>query len=370
MVVEAAGAEVGAGQALPAEGRTVGAAAHGVFHWLQARLADGGAGVLHQMEMGLDLFKHVAVAVLDLHLHGALAVLAVEVAGDMEEVVLFVLQLLGVVVPQDVAQLGRGDVAVHLAQVVEALIALGGLGTCHQGQSGVELHGHVGGVDHGVFGAAGVDREAVDGDGGRGCIEVFVLDAAHIAAIDGVGKVGAKAGDVEQGSALADLLVGGKGDAELAVGAALGEEGLGGGQDLRHAGFVIGTQQGGAVGGDEGLALQLFQEGEGGDLQHRPGGRQQHVPAVVVLMQDGVDVFARGVGGGVHVGNEAQRGQLLAAGGGGQGAVDVAVLVHPGILNAEGFHFLHEDAGQVKLPLRRRVGAGFGVRGGVHPGVF
>ena len=50
-------------------------------------------------------------------------------------------------------------------------------------------------------------------------VEVLVLDAARIAAVHGIGKVGPKAGDVEQGSALADLLIRGKGDAQLAVGA-------------------------------------------------------------------------------------------------------------------------------------------------------
>ena len=63
-----------------------------------------------------------------------------------------------------------------------------------------------------------MDREAVDGDGGAGRIEVLVFDAAHIAAIDGVGEVGPEAGNVKERSALADLLIGGKGDAELAVG--------------------------------------------------------------------------------------------------------------------------------------------------------
>ena len=273
-------------------------------------------------------------------------------------------------VAQDVAELGLGHIAVHLAQVVEALTALGGLRAGHDGQGLVELHGHVGGVDHRVLRGAGVDREAVDRDGGAGGVEVLVLDAAHIAAIDGIGKVGPKAGDVEQGSALADLLIGGKGDAELAVGAALGDEGLGGGQDLRHTGLVVGTQQRGAVGGDEGLALQVFQEGEGGDLHDHAGGGQGDVAAIVVLVQDGVHVLTGSVRCGVHVGDEAQRRLVLAAGGGGEGAVDVAVLIHKGVLDADGLQILHKDMGQVELPLGRGMGAGIGVGCGVNAGIF
>ena len=86
-------------------------------------------------------------------------------------------------------------------------------------------------------------RRAVDGDSGRCGVEVLVLDAAHVAAIDGVGEVCAEARDVEERSALADLLIGGKGDAELAVRQLLFDKGLGSGQDLSDAGFIVSAQQ-------------------------------------------------------------------------------------------------------------------------------
>ena len=46
-------------------------------------------------------------------------------------------------------------------------------------------------------------REAVDGHGGGSCVEVLILDAAHVTAINGVGEIRAKARDIEEGSALA-----------------------------------------------------------------------------------------------------------------------------------------------------------------------
>ena len=322
------------------------------------------------MEMRLDLFQHVAVAVLDLHFHGAVTVLAVQIRGNVQQVVLLELQLGCVVVAQDVAQLGLGHVAVHLAQVVEALAALGGLRACHDRQSAVELHGHVGGVDHGVLGRAGVHREAVDGNGGCCGVKVFVLDGPGVAAVHGVGKISPKARDVKQVGTLADLLVGGKADAQLAVGQALFQHGLHSGHDLGHTSLVVSTQQGGAVGGDQGLALHGCQEGEGGHLHHHAGGGQSHVAAVVVLVQDGVHVLAAGIRGGVHVGDEAQCGLVLAAGSGGQAAVDVAVLVHTGILHAQSLELLHQLVGQVKFPGGGRVRTGFGIRGGVHPDII
>ena len=268
-------------------------------------------------------------------------------------------------VAQDVAQLCGGDVAVHLAQVVEALTPLGGLGTCHHRQGAVELHGNVGSVDHGVLGRAGVHREAVDGHSGSSSVEVLVLDVAGIAAVHRVGKVCAKAGDIEQVGTLADLLVRGKADAQLAMGAALADDGLHSGHDLSHTGLIVCTQQGGAVGGDQGLALHGGKEGEGGDLHHLAGGGQHHVAAVVVLVQDGVHVLAAGIRGGVHVGDQTQCGLFLAAGGGWQGTVDVAVLVHTGILHAQSLQLLHQLVSQIKLPRSGRMGAGLRIRGGV-----
>ena len=320
--------------------------------------------------MGLDLFQHIAVAVLDLHFYGTCAVLAVQVIGNVLQIVLLELQLGGIVVAQDVAQLCGGDIAVHLAQVVEALTPLGGLGTCHHGQSTVELHGNVGGVDHGVLGRAGVHREAVDGHGSSGGVEVLVLNVAGIAAVHRVGKVCTKAGNIEQVGTLADLLVRGKADAQLAVGAALADDGLHSGHDLSHTGLIVCTQQGGAVGGDEGLALHGGKEGEGGDLHHLAGGGQHHIAAVIVLVQDGVHVLAAGIRGGVHVGDQTQCGLFLAAGGGGQRAVDVAVFVHPGVLHAQSLQLLHQLVSQIKLPRSGRMGAGLRVRGGVDPDVI
>ena len=154
------------------------------------------------------------------------------------------------------------------------------------------------------------------------------------------------------------------------MGQLLLDDGLGGGEDLGHAGFIVCAQQGGAVGGDEGLALQLFQEGEGGGLHDHAGAGQDDIAAVVVFVEDGLDVLAGGVGGGVHVGDEAQRGLLLAALGGGDAAVDVAVLVHKGVLDADGLHLLHQQVGQIKFPRGRGVGARFGVRGSIYFGVF
>ena len=145
------------------------------------------------------------------------------------------------------------------------------------------------------------------------------------------------------------------------MGQALFQHRLHSGHDLGHTSLVVSTQQGGAVGGDQGLALHRGQEGESRNLHHHAGGGQGHVAAVVVLVQDRVHVLTAGIRGGVHVGDEAQCGLVFAAGSGGQAAVDVAVLVHTGILHAQSLELLHQLVGQVKFPGGGRVRTGFGI---------
>ena len=312
--------------------------------------------------MGQDLLLHVVVAVLELQHRGAFAVLFIDGGGSGGHRGLAGLEFLHVVVADDVLQLRFAHRAAHLAQVVEALGALGVLRALIGGQHGVQLHGDVLGVLHQVLCAAGMHREAVDGDEGRGRVEVLVFQLAHIAAVHRVGIVGAEALDVEQVGALAHLLVGGEGHADLAVGDVLLLQPLHGGEDLGDAGLVVRAQQGGSVGGDEGLALPVRQFGELGHTHVLAGTGEQNVAAVVVLDDLGLHVLARGVGGGVHVGDEADGGFILQAGGGGQHAVDIAVFVHPHLLKAQFLHLPFQQTGQVELA------GGAGVRGAVVVG--
>ena len=122
----------------------------------------------------------------------------------------------------------------------------------------------------------------------------------------------------------------------------------GGAEDLRHAGLVVAPQEGGAVGGDEGLALVLQQGGEVAGGQGEAAFPQGDVAAVVVFDHLGLDVLAGDAAVGVHVGDKAHGGLPLR--GGGDGAVDEAQLVHVGVLDAHGFHQVHDVGPQDFLP--------------------
>ena len=90
----------------------------------------------------------------------------------------------------------------------------------------------------------------MDGHDRGGGVEVFVADLADILAVNGVGVGCAEALYIKQACALADLLIRGKADAELSVGAVFSDDALKRGHNFGNTGLVICTQQRGAIGRD------------------------------------------------------------------------------------------------------------------------
>ena len=121
------------------------------------------------------------------------------------------------------------------------------------------------------------------------------------------------------------------------------------GHDLRHPRLIVRPQQGGTVGGDEGFALQPRQEGEVRRLDHPAPLGQGDVAAVVLLMEDGLYILPGEGGSGIHVGQQAQGGGALAAGGGGQPGRDDAVLVDARVFQPQPLQLVHQRPGQVPL---------------------
>ena len=248
--------------------------------------------------------------------------------------------------------------------MVEALVAFGMGGGLGGGQEAHELRRQEGGVLHLVLGLAGVDVDAVDPDlGGRG-VEVLILQLPDLAAVHGVGLLRGELGEVEVVRAPANLLVRREADGDLAVLLLrMGQEAGAGADDLGDACLVVRPQEGGAVGDDELLADVLREVRE---VLHPQGLAvpQLDVPALVAEAP-GLHVLAADAGGGVHVGDEAQGGQVLAAGGGRQHAVDIAGPVQLHVLKAQGRQLLREGLAQDPLPGRGGHGLRVLIRGGV-----
>ena len=175
---------------------------------------------------------------------------------------------------------------------------------------------------------------------------------------------------IKQVSTLANLLIGGKAHADLAVGAVFFLQDLQHGHNLGHTGFVVRTQQGGAIGGDQGLALELCQEWELPGAENCAGTGQDNIAAVIIFMDLGLHILARCIGGSIHMGNKSKALGSFVAGGGGQRGVNIAVLIHMGIRKAKVLQLLDQHAGQVKLAGGGGVGIAYGVRGGIHLNVI
>ena len=319
--------------------------------------------------VGADLLHHVPILVPKGDLHGAGTVLLVEEGLDLPEGSLAAVEPGSAVVPDDVGQGGLFHAPFQAVQVEEALVHVRMLGPLRPRQQAVQLHGHLQGVDHDALGGAGVHVPAMDGHLGGAGVEVLELDLPRLAPVHGVSKVAAEALHVEAVGTVADLLVGGEGHADEAVGDIALLEPLHQGHDLRHARLVVAAQNGGAVGGDEGLALQLQEAGEILGGQDAAGIPQGDVAAVVVVDQRGFHVLPGEVGDGVHVGDEAQPGLVLVAGSGGQGAVDVAFVADPGVLDAQFLKLLDQEPSEVELALRGGVLHKLLAAGGMDPGV-
>ena len=259
-------------------------------------------------------------------------------------------------------QLGTLHLALHAQQMEEALIALRQLRALSHGEQALEFHGDQLGIHHLPLGRAGVDVQPMDDHLRTGGVKVLIFDLPHGAAVGGVGKVRTEALHVEPVSTPADLFVRGKADLQCGVPTVHGEQLLRRRHDLRHARLVVRAQQRRAVGDDQVLALMVFQI----RVVRFPQENalflvQADIPAVIGH-DLGLDIRAGSVRRGVHVGDQADGGELWVAG---DGAVNIAVFVHPGVRNAHAVHFLHQRGGQRLLLFRGGAGVGFLVRLGV-----
>ena len=124
--------------------------------------------------------------------------------------------------------------------------------------------------------------------------------------------------------------------------------------DLRHAGLVIGPEEGRAVGGDERLSHEMKQFRELGRLQGQAGNPLQgNLPAVVLLNDLRLYIRPGSVRSRVHMGDEAD-GRHFLVHIGRDASHHVPELVQRG-LHAHRVQFRAQHPQQVPLLLRRRL---------------
>ena len=185
-------------------------------------------------------------------------------------------------------------------------------------------------------------------------------------AVDRVGKVGAELVQIGLVDAAADLFVGREQDLDRAVlDVRMADQEMRGIDDFGKAGLVVGAEQGGAVGGDDVVADLIGERGMLGGADDLAGIARQHDVAAAIVADDlRLDVLAGAVGRGVHMRAETDDRHLL-GGIGGNGRIDVAVLIEMGVAKADRLQFRREQAAQILL----LVGGWAGWRGRVGLGV-
>ena len=125
--------------------------------------------------------------------------------------------------------------------------------------------------------------------------------------------------------------------------------------NLRHAGLVVGAQQGSTVGSYDCLALMSEQLGEIGRVELQSGhALKGNGSAVVVLDYLRFNPGATGIGSGIYVRNEANR-RHVALNIGGDGGHDISVFIERS-LHAHCDKLVAEHLQQHQLLLGGRLG--------------
>ena len=146
--IHASGEEVGARQAHEREARAVRAAANGPHEGFHAGHLHRFQSLVDHLRVRLDHLAHVVVLILEREGHDLVAVFLFQQVDCGPHEDLFLLELLGVVVADDVTDRSVLDRAVQPYAVVESLVTLGELRTLRGGQQPLKFARHVDGIGH------------------------------------------------------------------------------------------------------------------------------------------------------------------------------------------------------------------------------
>ena len=345
----AACAQIGAGQTAEGELSAVGAAADGLNIGLKPRSFNGFKSIFNHVEMGFYSLAHIAVLLFYLQNYSAFSVFPVEKFCGVGKAGFAGLKRACIVVADNIAESSLLNIALHICQVEEALVALGISGGIAGGEHSVELHSHKACVYHSVLGRAGMYIEAVEGDLCAAGVEVLILNSALGAAVCGVGDLCAEALQIHKRCAVTYLLIRAEADGNAAVGKLLLNDGLRHFHYLRNARLVICAEDGGAVGYDKAASLEGRQVGKIRGRESPAACAEDNVAAVIIFDKTGLHILAGEIGDGIKMGDEADAHSIFKSFAGGNNAIDIGVLIHIDLAYAHFAHFLCKHIGKVKL---------------------
>jgi len=240
--------DVGRGQTLLGQARAVGAAADGLLDRLDAGATHSFERELGDARVAIEVRLHVLVLLDQGEVDRDLGEALLHAIAQRQQERLAHLDVLVRETADEHLEGALGHVGGEAVGVQIPLATLGGFGRGLIGEAFDDGSHRADGVDHLVFGVAGVHVGTIDFEGGQPGGEGLVLDFADLAAIHGVGGVAVESVEVEVLRPTAYFFVGREPDANGGVrDLGVGQQHLEGGHDLGDASFVVGAQQGGAV---------------------------------------------------------------------------------------------------------------------------
>lgn len=337
----------------------VGTAADGLVDGRDAEESTGPHQHVHHHGVMVQLLHHVAVGRLDGDGDLRSGVLLPGLLAEAPQPLLHLVELRLGEGPQEEPHLGlarlHGDV---LVGEPVWLSPARGLGQVVGGQAADEGHHDVGRVHHLAVGGTRVDVLALDDDRRQRGVEAFVLDLAELAGVHRVGDFGREVFEVDVVGALPDLLVRVETDADFAVGDVLLPQTFEGRHDDGDARLVVGTEQGLAAGGHDGVTQAGAEHGVLRDREDQilvVG--VEDVGTAVVIVHPRLDVLARSVGRSIEVLHEPDGGHgcVVRRQVRGKRRVHVPILAQVHVAHADAPQVLLQHPRQVELARRART---------------
>ena len=322
----AASEDIGTRQTFERQVGAIGTTANGLHLGLDASVAHSLLSTLHHIEHRLHHLAHVVVLIFNLAADTT-RVFDVQKFHNLLNQLLFLLEFLAIMVTDNVSELGILHSTFHVYQQEETLIILGILRSFKFRQQSIELHGNQLGIHHLSLSIAGMNVPSLNIDASGSGVEVLIFQLTDSTTIHGIGKIAAEFFHIEMRHALANFLIRRETDTNLAMlDFRMLHQVFHSTYYLSDTGFIVGTKQSFAVGGQQGLSLIVAQFREIHQGQCSIAFGIQHDVATIVILDDSRSSDTRHIGSGVKMGNETNYGLLLFAVGW-QGGSYITILV-------------------------------------------
>ena len=298
--------------------------------------------------------RHVAVLILDPAQDRTLPILTVEVPGNAQHSLFFLLQLFGIMIPENIIGRCLGDAAPGAGQMVESLPALCFLRNLIGGKHGIGFHNHLHGVDHLPFCRAGMYRNAVCSHAGCRRVESLIFQFVGHRSVHSVGKLSSEFFQIQKSRAVADLFIRSKADTYLSVRDFICNQTLTHSQDFGNPGFIVRSQDRSPVSRNNRFANAVLQMRKNFRVQHTSRISQCNSSSVIVFYNDRMGIRTTAVVNSIQMSYKANCPAFFITGRSRQKTVGIGMFVYLYTGKSQYLHLLCQKPGQLEFSLASR----------------